>query len=513
MPEQTNISTTVIEEGPTSKRVFARGNIEDVKGKSVRGGVVALVAQGIKFGLQTGAMMILARLLSPTDFGVQNMVVAVTGFLGLFKDAGLSLATVQREHVTHDQISTLFWINFAVGTALTLLGLVLAPILVSFYHEPRLFWVVIISALAFLFNGLSTQHQALLQRQLRFLALAKIEVIALAASSAVGIAAALMGWKYWALVAMAVVSPFVTTICSWVAIPWLPGKPVRGSGVRSMLHFGGTFTLNMVVVYIAYNTEKILLGRFWGAEALGLYGRAYQLINLPVQQLNSSISSVAFPALSRMQDDPERVCRFFLRGYTLFLSVTIPITAGCVLFGEDIIRVMFGPKWSAAVPIFRLLAPTILAFALINPFGWFLLAIGRAARSLKMALLIAPVVVLGILAGLRHGPQGVALGYSAAMALLLVPLIAWATHGTPITAKHLWKAIKAPFLAGLAASTAALLFKLQFESMLPPLLRLSLGLLVLTGLYAWLLLVPLGQKSLYLDLLSQVFRRSRPENA
>src|SRR4051812_30228382 len=185
MPEQTNISTTVIEEGPASKRVFARGDVEDVKGKSVRGGVVALVAQGIKFGLQTGAMMILARLLSPTDFGVQNMVVAVTGFLGLFKDAGLSLATVQREHVTHDQISTLFWINFAVGTALTLLGLVLAPILVSFYHEPRLFWVVIISALAFLFNGLSTQHQALLQRQLRFLALAKIEVIALAASSAV----------------------------------------------------------------------------------------------------------------------------------------------------------------------------------------------------------------------------------------------------------------------------------------------------------------------------------------
>jgi len=281
-----------------------------------------------------------------------------------------------------------------------------------------------------------------------------------------------------------------------------------------MLHFGGTYTINMLIVYIAYNTEKILLGRFWGAEALGIYGRAYQLVNQPMQQLNSSISGVAFPALSRMQEDPERVCRFFLRGYTLLLSITIPITICSVLFGGDIIRVMLGPnpKWAAAVPIFRLLAPTIIVFALINPLGWFLLATGRVGRSLKMAILIAPVVILGILAGLRNGPQGVALGYSVAMAALVVPLIAWAKHGTGITAKDFWKAIRAPVLAGLAGAAAGLLFKLQFDTTLPPFLRLMVGLIVVMGAYTWLLVIPLGQKSLYLDLLNQLFRRSRPEN-
>jgi PST family polysaccharide transporter len=269
----------------------------------------------------------------------------------------------------------------------------------------------------------------------------------------------------------------------------------------------------MLLVYIAYNTEKILLGRFFGAEALGIYGRAYQLVNLPVQQLNSSISGVAFPALSRMQDNPDRVCRYFLRGYTLFLSITIPITIGSVLFGGDMIRVMFGPKWTDAVPIFRLLAPTILVFALINPLGWFLLAIGRAARSLKMAMLIVPVVICGIVAGLPYGPKGVALGYSIAMAVLVLPLIAWATQGTPIKGRDFWKAIRDPLFAGFAATIAGLIFKFSVDAVLPPLARLALGLTLLMGVYAWVLLIALGQKGFYLDLLNQVLRRAPAEPA
>jgi O-antigen/teichoic acid export membrane protein len=494
-------------------KVFARARVDDLKGRSVRGGVVAIIAQGIKFALQTASMMILARLLSPEDYGLQGMVVAITGFLGLFKDAGLSLATVQRDEVTRDQVSTLFWINFGVGALLTALAAVLAPLLVYFYREPRLYWVVIVSATAFLFNGLGTQHQALLQRHLRFVTLAKIDVLSLGLSSAIGIAMALLGQRYWALVGAAVSASLISTIGAWISVPWIPGKPVRGSGVRSMLHFGGTYTINMLLVYIAYNTEKILLGRFFGAEALGIYGRAYQLVNLPVQQLNSSISGVAFPALSRMQDNPDRVCRYFLRGYTLFLSITIPITIGSVLFGGDIIGVMFGGKWAAAVPIFRLLAPTILVFALINPLGWFLLAIGRAARSLKMALLIVPVVICGIVAGLPYGPKGVAMGYSIAMAILVLPLIAWAKHGTPIKGRDFWKAIRDPLLAGFAATIAGLIFTFTVADVLPPLARLAVGLTLLMGVYAWVLLIVLGQKTFYLDLLNQVLRRAPAETA
>src|SRR5207249_3206686 len=147
---------------------------------------------------------------------------------------------------------------------------------------------------------------------------------------------AALGCGYWALVGMAASNPLIGAAAVWIAMPWRPRRPTRRSGVRSMLHVGGTFTLNSLVVYLAYNTEKILLGRFWGAEALGLYGRAYALANLPVQQLNSSLNTVAFPALSSIQGDPERLNRSFLKGYAVVISVTIPVTISCALFAEEI---------------------------------------------------------------------------------------------------------------------------------------------------------------------------------
>lgn len=487
--------------------VFVKTHIGELKGRSVRGGIVTMISQGLKYVLQMGSTMILARLLSKEDFGLQGMVFAVTGVLALFKDAGLSAATVQRDTVTHEQISTLFWINVLVGVALTGLAAVLAPALVAFYHEPRLFWVTIASAAVFLLNGIGAQHAALLQRGMRYVTMAKIDVLSLAVSSAVGVGMAAYGFGYWALVGMVVSGTLVSTIGAWIAVPWLPGMPSRECGIRSMLHFGGIVTLNSLVVYVAYNAEKILLGRYWGAAALGLYGRAYQLLNLPLQQLHTSMYTVAFPALSRIQDNAERLCRSFLKGYSVLLSMTLPITLASAIFAEEIIRILLGPKWTDAAPILRLLTPTILIFAMINPFGWFLFATGRTARSLKMALVITPVVILGIVAGMKYGPKGVALGYSTAMTILIVPLIAWAMHGTGITGRDFWKTIKQPFLSGLIAGVAGLVFKIAVNGMLPPIPLLALGLLLVFGLYAWILLMVMGQKDLYSDLMKQVIQR------
>src|SRR5262249_46728801 len=156
-----------------------------------------------------------------------------------------------------------------------------------------------------------------------------------------------------------------------------------------MLRFGGTVTLNGLIVYIAYNVEKVLLGRFWGPDALGIYGRAYQLINIPTDGLNSAVGGVAFSALSRLQDDPVRLKNYFLKGYSLVNSMTLPATMFCALFADDIILVVLGAKWTEAVNIFRLLAPTILVFGIINPLGWLLLSIGLQWRSLTIALVIA----------------------------------------------------------------------------------------------------------------------------
>src|SRR5262245_45000630 len=303
---------------------LAQPVVADLKRKSVVGGVAAVSGQGAKFVVQTATMMVLARLLSPEDFGLQGMVVVLTGFLGLFRDAGLGSATVQKHEVTEEQTSTLFWINAAVGAVLAAFCAASAPLVVRFYHEPRLYWVVVVSALVFLFNGVTAQHGALLQRGMRFVTQAKIDVVSLAISSAVGVLMALLGCRYWSLVGMAIASSVVAAAALWVAIPWVPGPPRRRSGIRSMLHFGGLATCNSFVVFLAWNAEKLLLGRFWGADALGLYGRAFQLVTLPVRQLNTAVSSVALRELTVVQHDGKRIARSFLRGFSLLISVTVP---------------------------------------------------------------------------------------------------------------------------------------------------------------------------------------------
>jgi O-antigen/teichoic acid export membrane protein len=497
-----------MENQPTRQRTFARPAIGELKRKSVRGGSVAVAAQGAKVLLQTGTLILLARLLSPEDFGLTGMAATLTGFLSLFRDAGLSAATVQRLEVTHEQISTLFWINLAVGAGLAACAMLLAPVLVRFYGEPRLFWITIVTGTAFLFNGLTAQHGALISREMRFATQARIDLTALAAGSAVGVVMAFLGWRYWSLVGMGLVSSIVAATGVLLAVSWAPGPPRRGVGVRSMLRFGGLATCNSLLVYAAWNAQSILLGRFWGAHALGLYGRAFQLATLPVEQLTSTLSVVAISGLSAIQDDADRLSRSFLRGYSLLVSATIPIAIACPLFADEIIGVLLGPKWMEVAPIFRLLAPTSLVFALANPLSWLVMATGRIGRAVSITAAATPVVIIGVLLGLSHGPTGVALGYSAAMVLILIPITAWSKQGTGITWLDLWKVTRIPLLAGLLAGAVGFGAKVMSGGDLGPIPMLLLGVGLVFSVYAGAL-VAMGQKKLYLDILTELITSTR----
>ena len=475
--------------------------MKDLKEKTIRGGSARICAQAASFGLRVGSLMVLARLLSPRDFGLVGMVTAFTGVLFLFRDFGLSAASVQRASVTEEQTSTLFWINLLVGGVLSIVAVAVAPIVGTFYHEPRLLWVTSVVAIGFLFNGAGIQHSALLQRQMRFTALASIDIFSLIISTAVAISMAKAGYGYWALVAMTVSLPFTTTIALWLTTSWVPGLPRSGVGIRSMMRFGGTMTLNGLVVYIATNFEKVLLGRYWGAEAIGIYGRAYQLIRIPTDNLNSAIGEVAFAALSRLQDDPDRLKRYFLKGYSLVVALTLPITIACALFADDMVFVLLGPKWKEAAGIFRLLAPTILVFAVANPLGWLLNSLGLVGRGLKMALVFAPLMIVGYLIALPYGPRGVALAYSAVMTLWVVPSIAWAVHGTVVSVWDILRALSRPLSSSIVAAGLTYGVGLTYGPLMSPTPRLILETIILFVTYTGLLVFAAGKKSVYLEIL------------
>jgi len=267
------------------------------------------------------------------------------------------------------------------------------------------------------------------------------------------------------------------------------------------MRFGGTLTLNSLVMYITSNFEKVLLGRFWGADAIGIYGRAYQLVNIPNENLNSATSGVAFATLSRLKNNPPRFRSYFLKGYTLVLSLTVPITVLCALFAHDMITVFLGPKWQGAISIFRLLAPTTLAFGIINPMGWLLMSLGLVARGLKIALVWSPIMIIGYLLGLPYGPHGVALAYSTTMLLCAIPMITWSVHGTVITVGDVLLIASRPLFSGCVAAAVALLAQAAYGPSLPPLPRLALGCSLVLATHVLMLLCVFRQKAFYLDTL------------
>jgi PST family polysaccharide transporter len=476
----------------------------NLKQQALRGGAVKIVAQAIIFAAKIGSMIVLGRMLDPNDFGLVSMVTVVTGILGLVKDGGLSLATVQRATISNEQLSNLFWLNAAFGLALSLLCLAMAPLLTSFYHESRLLWVTLGIAPIFLLNGLGVQHNALLMRQMRFPTYAAIDVASVVLGAVAGIGMALLGFGYWSLVGMALVSPVVSTLGAWWAVRWVPSGPRRGTGFTSMVKLGGAVTLNSIIIYIAYNTDKLLLGRYWGAAALGNYGRAYAIVNIPTDGVNAALGSVALSALSRLQHDPPRMRAYFLKGYALTVALTVPATVACAVFPEEIVALLLGPKWPDAAALLRLLTPTILIFALINPLFWLIFSLGLMRRSLIMAVVIAVIVISAYSVGVQFGPGGVAAAFSTAMSLWLVPHLLWCLRGTNVSLPDLCRAAGKPILAGVAAGAVCLLFQ-HFAGAMQPIPRLFAGGFLLVGTYVIVLLWALGQMDFYKDLVRSIF--------
>lgn len=485
--------------------------MDDLKARAVRGGFAKLCGQAANFALRIGSLAILARLLDPEDFGLIAMATVVTGIYGLFSTAGLSSATVQQATITNEQISTLFWINLGVGLLLALMTAASAPALVALYHQPRLFWVTIAIGFGFVLNGAGVQHSALLERQLRYVALTIIDLVSQIVGIGVALWMAVAGFGYWALVAAAIVSPAMNTVCMWLATAWIPSAPRWGRATFPMLRFGGTITLNGLIVYVAYNFDKVVIGRFWGADALGIYGRAYQLVTIPTSNFNSAVGGVAFSALSRLQHDPVRLRNYFLKGYSLVVSLTMPTTIFCAMFSKDIVLVVLGPKWIEAAIIFRLLAPTVLVFGMINPLAWLLFSVGLTRRSLTIACVIAPLVISAYLIGLPYGPKGVAIAYSTAMTLWVLPHIAWCLHGTAISLSDLFLAVRGPFLSGVVAALVAFGVQLEFGEWGPPYVRLMIEGSIMLGVYYSMLLLIMGQRAFYLDLLTALRKPRLPE--
>jgi PST family polysaccharide transporter len=393
--------------------------------RTARGGALTITTQGIKFVFSTGTTVVLARLLTPQDYGLIGMVAVVTGFISLFRDLGLSQATVQKEKINAAQVSTLFWINLTLSVVVMLITVALAPAVAWFYGEPRLNRIMMVYAIGFIFGGLTVQHDALLRRQMRFVALTATDLASLLCGITTAILLAWHGAQYWALVASQLVTGFVGAAGVWILSGWRPSLPKKGSGIRSMLAFGGNLTGFTIVNYLARNIDNLLIGRFWGSQQLGLYARAYQLLLLPIDQINQPVASVAVPALSRLTDSPERYRQAYSRILEKVTMLTMPGVAFMIGTSDWIVRIALGPNWSGAAKIFALLGISGLIQPTCNTAGWLFISQGRTRQMFQWGMIGSGIIIAAILIGLPWGAVGVSTSYSLALTFIAAPLLFW----------------------------------------------------------------------------------------
>jgi PST family polysaccharide transporter len=436
--------------------VFSTEHLQpDLKTRSIRGGLLTLSSQGAQFLLQSISTVVMARLLTPGDFGLVAMVTVVTGLGQAFADLGLSEATIQREKISHQQVSTLFWINVGIGVMLMLITLALAPVLSWFYHDPRLKLITLVLSVTFLIGGLKVQHDALLRRQMRFSSLAIRDVASYILAIPLAIILAWRGAGYWALVAFPLALNGSSLVLCWLITRWIPGWPRRDANVGSLVVFGANVAASYLIANTTRSSDAVLIGWHWGAGPLGLYSRAYNLLLLPVRQLSSPARSVAVPAFSRTQDEPERFARYYLGAINLIMWIGTPVFAFLFVAAEPVIVLTLGNQWREAAPVFQILAISALAQLLFETTIWVFVSRGESKRLLKLLVIISPIMFTSFAIGLPSGIKGVALSGSLTLVAIFPWILKFTYRGTSLTLGRLGKAMLCPALLSLLAVGSA----------------------------------------------------------
>ncbi len=426
---------------------------QDLGARTARGSITAMAAQVTRIVVQLGVMAVMARLLAPKDFGLVAMATTLTAFVGMFTNLGLSEATVQRKDIDQATVSVLFYINLAMGAAVMLLCMAAAPVAAWLFGDPRVLLLVIALSFSIPVSAAGAQHNALLQRGMRWGQLQWTPILAQAVG---GAAAIVLAWKtgigYWALVVQLWAAAVVSTGLLWWFCPWRPGGITHWSRAGSALHFGLNLTGFNFVNYFHRQFDNVLIGWRWGAADLGYYTRAYSLLTLPLTLVSAPMASAVVPALSRLQDDPERWRRAFLKAFGALNLISAGLTAIVIASAEPLVRLVYGPGWTEAGHIFLLLAISMFASTPLNATGWIYLSLNQTRRMFHWSLIAVPFYVFAFLAGLPFGARGVALCYSLAICAAALPGLVFCVAISPLKIGEVLRSLAAPTILGIAAT-------------------------------------------------------------
>jgi PST family polysaccharide transporter len=425
---------------------------DDHTGRSVRSGAMSVVARAITALIQIGSVLFLARLLTPEDYGLVSMVLAITGFAPLLTDLGTQDAITQAPRITVKEVSALFWITIAVGCGFAFVVAASGPIIARFYGEPRLTGIVFASSGTFIACALAVQHCGLMRRALMFWELGMIEAGANVISAVCAIVIALLGYGYWALLVRPVVTPVLYAAGAWNACRWLPGRPAMTDNVKKALKLGLNITGYGLVDFAGRSGDRIAIGSRAGAVTLGHYQNALTVYDNVVNILIAPLHSVAVAGLSKMRDDVSDLRDAWAKALSTSTFYSMPAFGLLAATSQDLIVLLLGPKWSSAGVLLGILALRGIPHTVERTASWLHVTAGRTDRLMRYGVFATGVQVAALACGLPFGPVGIAVAYVVSMFILCVPALAYAGRPLGIGAADVLCVVWRPLVASLASA-------------------------------------------------------------
>lgn len=448
-----------------------------LKQRSLQSGLITFAAQPFKLVVGIGATAVLARLITPADFGLLAMVSPLASFADSLSNFGLETATVQQPELNHEQANAVFWFSLKINTGVAAVMAVMGPVLAKFYGQPALTLMAPVIAIGFFSMCLSFQHQALMKRQMRFELLTAIELGAIAISTTVAVAAAWLGWGYWALVLQIVVMQIVQSSACWLSCGWQPSwrnerangiqpssqeydpqtQDLQSSSLQSMFSYGANLTGFRFITRVGMQLDRILVGYISGATALGFYDVAYRWAAFPFNQVYLSLFDVAVSSFSRAYSDPATYRRYCQWGMMAVFSLWLPALAFLGVEARDVLLLFLGSQWLAAVPIFQLLTIATFVGSAQRVTKWLYLSSGQMRRQLTWGLINTPLMIAALCLGAQWGAYGIAVAYTLGTCLLTYPSIVFCLQRSPLTVTDFLSAIWRPIAASILSAAGLFL--------------------------------------------------------
>lgn len=375
--------------------------------------------------MKLGQIVILTRLLSPSDFGLYALILALVSFLQIFADGGVSNAIIHYERISAKQLSSLFWLNVSISAGLGIGVASISTLVADWYKEPMLRNLLFASAASVVAGSFGQQLRVSAQKELRFSELAQVELGAASMEFIVAVALAYYGAGVYSLAAGGLLASMTASVLAWILLArgWRPQWRMRLGEIEPFLKYGGYMIGNNLATAFNNQIDVLLGSRLIGAQALGLYN-VPKTLSLNIQMvINPIVTQVGLPVMARAQNDPALLRRLYLQTIRMTASVNFPAYVTMIFYAQEIVNLMLGAKWHSSALLLQILACWGLLRSVGNPVGSLLFSTGRAALAFKwnlsLLLFIGPTIWLGS----QYGVHGIAIAMAGLMAVLVVP--AW----------------------------------------------------------------------------------------